>query len=228
MSKKIFMLYASFFTFLLLFCAYGQQNDPHSQKIINEMTAKFKTYPSLSVSFSATITQQQDRSETEQTGKLWLKNNQYKLELLPDVVMYCDGTKIYQYMPEVKEVNVAKIDPNESDEDFQLMNPQSYFYLFSSKNFKSEWVKESTLNNRKVDIINLFPIHLKTTSFSRIQVMIEKSTLQLVYLKAFMKNGIHYALTFTPYEIRQTALPDSFFAFNKSEHPDVEVIDLSF
>ena len=219
-------LHSSLFAFLFLFHAYGQ-GDARSQKIIDDMAAKFKTYPSVSIDFSATVTSLQDQSKTEQTGKLWLKSNKYKLELLPDFVMYCDGAKIYQYLPRVKEVNVSKLDPDESEEVFQLMNPQSYFNL-SSKNFKSDWVKESTLNNRKVDEINLYPIHLKTTSFFRIRVMVEKSTLQLVYLKAFMNDGTHYALTFKPYEIRQTVLPDSFFVFNKSEHPGVEIIDLTF
>ena len=225
MSKKIFIFPVSFFAFLFLLPLYGQ-DDAHSQKIIDDMAAKFKTYPSVSVSFSATITQLQDQSQTEQAGKLWLKNNRYKLEL-PDFVIFFDGEKIYQYLPGVKEVNVSKLDPDESDEDFQLLNPQSYFNL-SSRNFKSKWVKESTLNNRKVDEIDLYPIHLKTTKYFRIRVMVEKTTLQLVYLKAFMNDGTHYTLTFKQYEIRQTALPDSFFKFNKAEHPDVEVIDLIF
>ena len=34
--------------------------------------------------------------------------------------------------------------------------------------------------------------------------------------------------TFNPYDIQKTAFPDSFFMFNKAEHPNVEVIDLTF
>ena len=225
MSKKFFIFLSSFFAFLLLFCAYGQ-DDPRSQKIIDDMAAKFKTYPSVFISFSVIITQLQDQSETEQSGKLWLKNNKYKLEL-PDFVIFFDGSKIYHYLPEVQEVNITKPDPNENDEVFQLMNPQTYFNI-SSKIFKSNLVKESTLNNRRVSEINLYPIQLKTTNYSRINMMVEKSTLQLVYLKTFMKDGIHYTISFKPYEIHRTALPDSFFTFNKSEHPNVEVIDLTF
>jgi len=223
LSKKIILL--PFSLFFLLFCVYGQ-NDARSQKIIDDMTAKFKTYPSVSLSFSATTTHWQDQSETLQEGKLWLKSNKYKLEL-PDFVLYFDGSKIYQYISEVNEVNVTKPDPDEEDENFQLLNPQSYFNL-SSKNFKSNLVKENTMNNRRVYEIDLYPINIKTTNFSRIRVMIEKSTLQLVYLNAIMKDGAQYALSFKPYEIPSTALRDSFFTFNKSEHPGVEVIDLTF
>jgi len=190
------------------------------------MTAKFKTYPSVSLSFSAVTTHWQDQPETEQAGKLWLKNNKYKLEL-SDFVIFFDGSKIYQYLPEVKEVNVTKPDLDEDDENFQLLNPQSYFNL-SSKSFKSNLVKENTLNNRRVYEIDLYPINIKTTNFSRIRVMIEKSTLQLVYLMAIMTDGTQYALSFKPYEILPTALRDSFFSFNKSEHPGVEMIDLTF
>ena len=58
------------------------------------------------------------------------------------------------------------------------------------------------------------------------QIMVERTSLQLVYVKAFMRNGIHYTLEFKPYNIHQTALRDAFFVFNRQEHPNVEVIDL--
>jgi len=225
MSKKLFILFSSFFILLFLSCAYGQ-NDARAQKIIDDMTAKFKTYPSVFLNFSTTVTQLQDQSETELEGKLWLKSNKYKLEA-PDQVIYFDGSKIYQYLPDVQEVNIMKPDPEVDDEVFQLLNPQSYFNL-SSKSFKSNLVKENTMNNRRVYEIDLYPINIKTTNFSRIRVMIEKPTQQLVYLKAYMKDGIQYTLSFKPYEIFSSALRDSFFTFNKSEHPGVEVIDLTF
>ena len=226
MSKKRFSLLSSLFSLLFLFCAYGQIDDSRSQKIIDDMTAKFRTYPSVSLTFSATITQLQDNSETEQEGKIWVKNNKYKLEI-PDFIIYFDGTKIYQFLPEVNEVNISKPDPDVNDEDFQMLNPQTYFNL-SSKSFKSTLVKESTLNNRRVYEIDLYPIQIKTTRYSRIRIMVEKTTHQLVYIHAFMKDGTHYALTFKPYEILQPALRDAFLTFNRLEYPNVEVIDLTF
>ena len=222
--SKIFN--AIVFTFLFLSCAYSQIDDPRSKKIIDDMTAKFKTYPSVSLNFSITVENRQDGSETEQEGGIWVKSNKYKLEV-PDLVIYFDGSKVYQYMPHVNEVNVTKPAPDEDDEDFQLLNPQTYFTL-SSKSFKSNFLKESTRNGRAVYEIDLYPIHLNATKYSRIRMMVEKSTLQLVYIKAFMKNGIHYVLSFKPYSIHQTALHDSFFVFNRLEYPNVEVIDLTF
>ena len=226
MSKKRFIFHVSLFMLLFSLCAYGQQDDPRSQKIINDMTAKFKSYPSVSLSFSAVITQLQDKSEAKWEGKIWLKSNKYKLEI-PEFVFYFDGSKIYQYLPDVNEVNITKPDPAENDEVFQLLNPHTYFNL-SSKIFKSSLAGESVQNNRRVYEIDLYPIQLKTTQFSRIRIMVEKTTLHMVYLKAFMKDGTHYELSFNPYQIPIPVLSDSFFTFNKSEHPNVEVIDLTF
>ena len=225
MSQKFFIFHFSFFAFLFLLCANGQ-NDTRSQKIIDDMAAKFKTYPSVFIGFSATVTQLQDNSETAQEGKLWVKDNKYKLEI-PDYVIYFDGSKIYQYLPDVHEVNITKPDPDDDDEDFQLLNPQTWFNL-SSKSFKSVLVKESTHNGRKVYEIDLYPIQLKTTKYSRIRMMIETKTLQLAHLKAFLKDGTQYTVLFKPYEVQQTALRDSFFTFNHLEYPNVEVIDLTF
>ena len=225
MSKKLFISHCSLLISLFLLSAHGQ-DDTRSQKIIDDMVAQFKSYPSVSISFSANVSQRQDDSETEQEGQLWLKGNRYKLEI-PDQVFYFDGSKIYHHLRKVKEVNVAKPDPDNDDEDFQLMNPQTWFHL-TSKNFESNLLKESTQNGRKVYEIDLYPIRLKTTKYSRIRVMVEKTTLQIVYLHVFMIDETQYAISFKPYNILPTALRDSFFVFNRLEHPDVEVIDLTF
>jgi outer membrane lipoprotein-sorting protein len=203
---------------------YGQ-TDAQSQKIIDDMVAKVKTYPSVQLSFSATITQLQDRSESVHDGKIWLKGNRYKMELLPENILFFNGLKLYQYLPEVNEVNVTQPDMNE-DEDFQWFNPRTLFNL-SSQNFKSNLAKESTQYNRKVYEIDMYPIRLKTNKYSRIRLFIEKESLQIVYLKAFLKDGTQYALRFSPYSILK-ALPDSFFEFSAPEHPGVEIIDLTF
>jgi outer membrane lipoprotein-sorting protein len=227
MSKKIFILHSLLFIFFFLFAAYSQ-DDTRSQKIIDDMAARFKSYQSVFLSFTATVIQWQDKPETEQEGKIWVKGSKYKLEV-PDQTIYCDGSKIYQYLPDAGEVNITPADhPAESDdEDLQLLNPQTYFNL-SSKSFKSKLVKESTRNNRKVYEIDLYPIQIKTTRYSRIHIMVEKSTLQLVHLRAYLKDGNQYALAFKPYDILPAALRDSFFTFNSIDHPDVEVIDLTF
>jgi len=172
------------------------------------------------------MTQLQDNSETEHEGKIWVKNDKYKLEI-PDYVIYFDGMKIYQYLPGVNEVNITKPDPYEDDEDFQLLNPQTYFNI-SSTNFKSNFLRESKQNNRSVYEIDLYPIDFSGSKYIRIRLMIEKNSKQLVYLRAVMKDGTHYTITFKPYTIEKTALRDSFFVFNKSEHPNVEIIDLTF
>ena len=225
-ANKFFILSAFLTCFLFLFNVFGQ-DDPRAQKIIDDMTAAFKKYPTVSLSFSANVsTQIPEKTEMQLDGKIWVKNTMYKLET-PDFVIFFNGSTIEQYLPDAQEVNIMKPDPNENNEDFQLLNPQTYFNL-SSKSFKSNLVKESTQNGRVVSEIDLYPIHLKTTKYSRIRVLIEKSTLQLTYLKAFMKDGTHYELTFKPYAIFQTALPDSFFSFDKLEFPNVEIIDLSF
>ena len=213
---------------IILFCfapnASGQE-DGRSLKIIDDVSVKFKTHPSVSVDFSATVTQLQDKSENEFSGKIWLKKDKYKLEV-PEYVIYFDGEKIYQYLPDVKEVNVSRPDANEKDEDIQMLDPRTFFGL-SARNFKSKLIKESRQYGRQVYEVDLYPVDVKNTKYSRIRVYIEKSTSQLVYLKAFLKNGSQYTFVFDRYNILQ-ALPDTFFTFNTAEHPGVEVIDLAF
>jgi len=227
-SSQFSILLVLLFSFnaIVPYAAFGQKDDTRSKKIIDDMTAKFKTFQSVSLDFSVNILQLQDNSETNMNGKIWIKNDKYKLEI-PEYVIYFDGSKIYQYLPEVNEVNITQPDPNESDEDFQLLNPQTYFNI-SSKTFKTNFLKEGKHDNRTVLEIDLYPIDFSGSKYIRIRMMVEKTTMQLTYLKAIMKDGTHYTLSFKPYTIHQTALRDSFFVFNKGEHPNVEVIDLTF
>ena len=203
---------------------YGQE-DTKAQKILDDLTLKFKSYPSVSIDFSATVSQLQGKDESTSEGKLWVKGSKYKLEI-QDQVIFFDGKRIYQYMPEVKEVNVSEPDMDSDNEDLQLLNPQTFFNL-SSKSFKSKLVKEDTYDKRKVYEIDLYPIQVKTTRYSRIRMMIERETLQIVFIKAFFKDGAQYSISFKPYNIL-SSLPDSYFTFNRVLYPDVEVIDLSF
>ncbi|MDR0715121.1 MAG: outer membrane lipoprotein carrier protein LolA [Bacteroidales bacterium] len=219
------MIYRFFILLIPFFSLYGQ-TDARSPKILDDMIAKLKAYPSVQLNFSAKVTRLQEQSETTENGKIWLKNNKYKLELLPENILYFNGVKLYQYMPEVKEVNVTQPDINEDDETVRMFNPASFFRL-TSDNFKSNLVKESRQYNRQVYEIDLYPIHLKTTGYSRIRLFIERESLQLVYLKAYMKNGVQYALHFEPYRVLPN-LPDTFFEFPANLHPEVEIIDLTF
>ena len=224
---KMFIFSSLFVSFFFLFSAFGQVDDPRSKKIIDDMVVKFNTYPSMSVDFSMLIENKQDGSETEQEVKFSVKKDKYKLEV-PDFVLYFDGTKNYQYFPPpINEVMITIPYPDDDVEDFQLLNPQTYFNL-SSKSFRSNLVRETTQDKRSVYEIDLYPVHIKDARYSRIRIMVEKSTLQFVYIKVFMNNGIHCTLSFKPYNIFHTALGDSFFVFNKNEHPNVEVIDLTF
>ena len=215
---KIIFVLSCFVSYL-----YGQ-DDSHSKKILDEVAAKFKNYPCVQIDFSMTVAQLQNDSEITHKGKIWLKSDKYKLEI-PENTLYFDGTKLYHYMSDVKEVNVSRPDMDDNEE-LQMFNPKTFFN-FSSKNFKSDLVKESTQYGRRVMEINLYPVDIKSSGYSRIGLYVEKGTSQIVYLKAVMKNGTRYTLTFSPYNILK-ALPDAFFIFNASEHPGVEVIDLTF
>ena len=202
------------------------QDDPRAQKIIDDMSAKFKSYAGASVDFSYTIIQKQNDSKTErQDGKIWVKNNKYKLSIA-DFVIYFDGSKIYQYLPSVNEVNISKPEADDNSGDFQLFNPQSYFNI-SAKSFRIPYVKEGTENNRSVYEIDLYPLQIRGTKYLRIRIKVDRTSLQLASMQVFMKDGTDYILNFKPYNIL-TALDDSFFRFNKNEHPNVEVIDLTF
>lgn len=204
------------------------QSDQKSEKILAELSARFKAYNSLTIKFNTTITNLQSNTNSTSKATLHLKQEKYKL-ILPDMEIMFDGKKLYNYLSDVDEVTISIPEDAEGGElsDFQLLNPKT-FYNLSSTHFKSNFVKEEPYNNRQGVTIDLYPKNIKSSHYSRIRLHIEKNTLQLIHLKAFMKSGIHYDLDFEKYVIPNPTLSDTIFTFNKKEHPTTEIIDLTF
>jgi outer membrane lipoprotein-sorting protein len=214
MRKQIIIL-----TGLILMAATTWSQDAEKAKqILNQVTAKTKTFTTIYAEFSFTLQNQQENISESYDGTIKIKGNKYKVSLM-DVETFYDGKTMWTYMKEAGEVNVSTPDAN----DDSTLNPAKIFNMWE-KGFKYQYVGEKTENGKTLFEIDLFPEN-RDKPFSRIKLFIYKDNYQIASFRQIGKDGNNYTIKVKKM-VTDQAYADTDFAFNKAAYPKVDVIDM--
>lgn len=197
----------------------SQQKDPAAMEILENFQKKIQSFPAIKSEYQFTIIDLKENSESTYNGEFSMKDEKYVMKM-GNMEIYYDGSTLWNYLPDEEEVNIST--PELSEEQDFLENPALFFKLYK-KDLYNKLVEEKSVDGIIYNIIDLYPKDLNK-GFSRIRLFIEKDKLELYSIRYFGKDGIHYLLLLTGYETNE--LPDSWFQFDVSKHPNVEVIDL--
>jgi len=188
--------------------------DDRSKKILDDLSAKTKSYTTLKAEFSWT-TEKKDKSKDTQEGKIQTKGAKYKLEI-PGHEIYCDGKTVWDFIKDANEVQVKDMETGAED----AITPTNIFTIYE-KGYKYKFEGE----NATTQTISLFPMNPDKKKFHTIKLIIDKNKKQIASVKVLMKDG-----TTQTYVIKSfagnTALADADFVFNSKTHPGVSVEDL--
>lgn len=217
---KILLL--GFFTFFG-FTGFSQNNslgksDPAAKVVLDNVSAKFKTYKTVTANFTLTITNGNDQVQGSKKGVVYMKGSRYKVDV-SDQEMYSDGNNIWTFDKSSNEVQITKFDPNSN-----TITPQKMFTNFYDKDFLYKLNGETRKNGKAVQEIELTPVD-KTKTFFKVLVEVDKTSKNIISTKIFDKNGNRYVYTVTSMKANSN-LPDTLFVFNAKNHPGVEVVDL--
>lgn len=202
--------------FLSLFSLLSMaQNNNEPKEILDKAAAKFKAYPAAEVMFTLEMENKAEDIHETHEGKAYMKGNLYKLDLM-DVENYYDGKYIYTYMPEVQEVNIKN--PNDDEEEF--LNPTTLFDIHN-KGFRQQLVNHTD----GLAYIELFPT-TEGKNFSKIGIWVKTATSSIQKVTSFGKDGNNVTVTIKAIKQPATIPADSFFKFDTTRHPEVEVVDL--
>ena len=205
------------------FTSYSQSNslgksDADAKKILDNVSAKFKTYKTVEAHFILKIENSSGKVMGTKTGVVSMKGSKYRISVSGQEI-FSDGINIWTYDKSANEVQITKFDPSTN-----TITPQKMFTNFYDKDFLYKLNGESKVGNRIVQEIELTPVD-KTKSFFKVIVDIDKKTLAIVNTKIFEKTGDRYTYTITSMKTN-TNLPDGLFLFDAKNYPKVEVIDL--
>ena len=147
-----------------------------------------------------------------QKGVLYLKGDQYRLELEGQTII-SDGENNWIHLIDEEEVQIVEIDEEEEN-----MSPSKMFTIYQ-EGYKNYFDSETT----NYYIINLIP--KETGSFIKIVLRINKKEMRIAGFTLYDKNGGKYTYDVQLFEVNQLFEKD-FFQFNYNEHPNVDIIDL--
>jgi len=209
LANKTRLIAALTFTYISAFA----QIDSKAKKILDDLSAKTKSYTSIKAEFTKVL-EKKDKSKETQDSKLETKGNKYKLTI-PGHEIYCDGKTVWDF---VKEANEVIIKDMESDNS--ALNPSTIFTLYE-KGYKYKFDGEEAA----INTISLFPENPDKQKFHTIKLNIDKIKKQIVSVKMLMKDGTLQTYTIKSF-LGDVEISDSNFIFNAKLHPGISIEDL--
>ncbi|HEX7754777.1 MAG TPA: outer membrane lipoprotein carrier protein LolA, partial [Niabella sp.] len=166
-------LYVSVCLLLATVSSFAQQRDPKAKAILDEVSAKFKTYQTVAANFAYSIQNAQGKVLSKKTGIVNMKGQKFNISF-GDNKIISDGSTVWNYDPSAKEVTVNNANKSES-----TITPQKLFTDFYNKDFMYVMGNESKVNGKPASVIIMQPID-KNKPFSRLYVAVDKATKTIV------------------------------------------------
>jgi outer membrane lipoprotein-sorting protein len=199
-------------TLLLLFGFSVQAQDKKAKELLDQVTAKVKSYENIVIDFKYTLNNSKENINQESKGNVTLKGNMYVLNLM-GVTKIFDGKKTYTINPEDEEVSITKF--NEKDEN--AITPSKMLTFFNS-GYKFSWDIVQNIKGRKIQYIKLNPISSKDQR-KEILLGIDSQTKNIYNLIEIGKNGTKTTLTVNSFKTNQP-LSKNQFTFVESKYPN--------
>lgn len=193
-------------------------NDPEAKKILDAVSAKFKTFKSVKAGFTLKIENGSGKVQGTKTGTVMMKGVKYKVNITGQEI-FCDGATIWTYDVSAKEVQVTTLDNSSGS-----ITPQKLFTNFYDKDFLFLLGNDVKRDGKTFQVVELTPID-KTKPFFKVVLEIDKVNKVLMSTRVFEKSGNRYLYAINTMST-STVIPDDTFSFSTKKYPGVEVIDL--
>jgi outer membrane lipoprotein-sorting protein len=216
--KKV--LYSLFFLTIAITSVSAQgKNDPDAKKLLDAVTAKFKTYKSVQAKFTLKIENAAGKVLGSKAGALYMKGAKYRVDITGQQI-FCDGLTVSTYDATTKELTVTKIDPSSN-----TITPQKIFADDSyDKEFLYKLNDEKVVAGKSLQEVELTPLD-KNKPFFKVIIDIDKATKTIKSTQIFEKTGERYTYSVSNLNTT-TILPDETFAFDLKKYPGTEIVDL--
>jgi outer membrane lipoprotein-sorting protein len=194
-----------------------EAKDPKAMALLDKAVAAFDSKKGIMADFVITLENTRDDKKEEIPGKIWLKEERFKLAI-KDVDTYFDGKTQSVYMKEAQEVTVS----SPSAEELKDINPVMLLKSYR-EGYKMKFVETAQEGGKTLDVIDLYPEDLKNANL-RITVSIEKESMRLHSVRMQGKDGVNTILEIKKYDHKP--ISDDVFTFNPNDIKGIEVIDL--
>ncbi|HEX7844759.1 MAG TPA: outer membrane lipoprotein carrier protein LolA [Chitinophagaceae bacterium] len=213
--KKLYMVLA------LISVGYtmmAQGNDPEAKKILDAVSAKFKTYKSVKATFTYKVENAAGKALSTKTGTIQMKGTKYRVSFSGQEI-FCDGKTVWNYDKAANEVTISNLDASGG-----TITPQKLFTNFYDNDFLYKLNGEKKVAGKAIQEIEMTPTD-KSKPFHKVYLMVDKTAKTINSTRVLEKTGDRYIYSVTGMNTT-TVIPDNQFVFDKSKYPGVEVVDL--
>jgi outer membrane lipoprotein carrier protein len=219
--KQIFYLFLILLSFNNQVIAQNKglgKNDPEAKKILDAVSAKFKTYKAVEAKFVVKSENATGKSIGSKAGTVIMKGNKYKISVTGQDI-YCDGSNVSTYDKSSNEITITKVDPSANS-----ITPQKLFTNFYDNDFLYKLNGDMVIGGKKLKEIELTPID-KSKPFFKVLLYIDAIANTINSTKLFEKAGNKF--TYSVQSLNGNAkVVDSQFGIDAKKYPGVEVVDL--
>ncbi|MGB5417546.1 LolA family protein [Algibacter sp.] len=201
-----------FLTVLLITLSVSSFAQNNAKALLNEVSAKVKTYDNISLDFKYTLENLSENIKQETKGDVVMQGDQYRLNILGITSLF-DGKTLYNISTEDEEVTItSNIDP-END----LIAP-SKMLSFYEDGYTYKLDIEQNINGRKIQYVKLTPID-SNSEIKNILLGIDAQTKHIYNLIQVGENGTKTTLTVNSFKTNEP-LSKTLFTFDGNKYKD--------
>ena len=205
---KKFLLIAS----LLLFSFSIQAQDKKAKDLLDQVTAKVKSYNNIAIDFKYSLNNSRENINQDSKGNVTMKGNQYVLNFM-GVTKIFDGKKTYTIVPEDEEITISTV--NEKDDN--AITPSKMLTFFNT-GYKYNMDILQNVKGRKIQYIKLVPLNSRDQR-KEVLLGIDVQTKHIYNLIEVGKKGTKTTLTVNSFKTNQP-LSKNQFTFVASKYPN--------
>tara|TARA_B100000131_G_scaffold312873_1_gene347521 strand:- start:609 stop:1247 length:639 start_codon:yes stop_codon:yes gene_type:complete len=210
MNRLIFVI-TLMINLIFIHSAFTQENNKKALQILDQMSNLYKSMISFSSTFEYSMVNLDEDIEDSFQGKIIIKEEKYLL-IIEGQEIINDGETVWTYIPELNEVNISTFEPD--DQEISLNN---VFDLYKD-GFEHNYLSE----DNKYHKIELYPED-ESKSYYKILILINKVDFSMYNFSVFDKSNTKYVYKIN--EFKEEKIDDSFFIFDSSKYPNIEIID---
>ena len=197
---------------LFSFIGQAQSRTSEAQQLLDEVSAKVKSYDSMTLEFKYVLENTEENIHQETRGDVTLQNDKYVLNILGITRIY-DGKSLVTISPEDEEVTISS--NNTTDEN--TITPSKLLSFYKEGYTYSMDINQNIMG-RKIQYIKLIPID-SDSEIKYVLLGIDSSTKHVYNLIEIGSNDTKTTLTINSFKTNQP-LSKTFFEFDVKNYSD--------
>ena len=193
------------------------QSDEKSDKILNQLSKEIKALNSFYLEFNMKINNPSTGEDSNQNGKGYVQGDKFNAEL-GDNLIISNGLKVWTVVKDSKVVYESDAD----EDDNETMNPKQLMTIWET-GFKNKYDKETTFNNKKVHVINLYPTNPGEVQYHTIILYINQDNNELAKAIMKTKDGSKMTYEVTKFSKNVEVTKDKF-VYDARKYPGYQLI----